>query len=288
MNSLAQVKMVRVKDLLRDKIPKDLIDLVPTSFDIVGSRQGAVAIVEIPEELEEYKYEIAKAIMKINKHVKAVLRKIGPRRGAFRLYEYEILIPGPTEVIHKEAGYLIKVDPTKVYFSPRDQSDRLEIAEQVRDGETILYLFAGVAPYAIAICKRRNVHVIHCVEINPIAVRYMIENVRLNKLKGKIVPIEGDVNVVAPKFYYKSDRVLMTLPLGAYEYVHHGILCIRREGGVLHFYHIGKEPDIFSEAENIVKEAADKFGREITIINRKIVRDYAPRMYKIRLDVYVR
>ncbi|NPA99758.1 MAG: class I SAM-dependent methyltransferase family protein [Crenarchaeota archaeon] len=280
--------MVRVKDLLKDKIPKELIELVPTSFDIVGSRQGAVAIVEIPEELEEYKYEIAKAIMKINKHVKAVLRRKGPRRGAFRLYEYEILIPGPTEVVHKEAGYLIKLDPTKVYFSPRDQSDRLEIAEQVRDGETILYLFAGVAPYAVAICKRKNVHVIHCVEINPVAVRYMIENIRLNKLKGKIVPIEGDVNIVAPKFYYKSDRVLMTLPLGAHEYVHHGILCIRREGGVLHFYHVGKEPDIFSEAEKIIRETAERFGREVSIINRKIVRDYAPRMYKIRLDVYVR
>ncbi|NPA23683.1 MAG: class I SAM-dependent methyltransferase family protein [Crenarchaeota archaeon] len=280
--------MARVKDLLKDKIPRELLELVPTSFDIIGSRQGAVAIVEIPDELEGYKYEIAKAIMKINKHVRAVLRRVGPRRGTFRLYEYEILIPGPTEVIHKEAGYLIKLDPTKVYFSPRDQSDRLDIAEQVRDGETILYLFAGVAPYAIAICKRRNVHVIHCVEINPIAVRYMIENVRINKLKGKIVPIEGDVDKVAPEFYYKSDRVLMTLPLGACEYVHHGILCIRREGGILHFYHVGKEPDIFAEAERLVYETARKLGRDVTIINRRVVRDYAPRMYKIRLDVYVR
>ncbi len=280
---------MRLKDLLKNKIPRELWNYIPTSFDIIGSRSGAVAIVEIPEELEQYKYDIAEAILKINKHVKCVLRKIGPRKGIYRLYDYEVLISGPTEVLHKECGYYIKVDPLKVYFSPRDHTDRLDIARQVRNGESILYLFAGAGPYAIAICKiNPSVRVIHCVEINPIAIGYMIENIRINKLKGKIIPIEGDVSKVAPEFYYKSDRVLMTLPLGASQYINHGLLCIRSEGGYLHFYHIGKEPDIFSEAERIVYDAASNIGRGVKIIGRKIVRDYAPRMYKIRLDIYVR
>jgi len=176
----------------------------------------------------------------------------------------------------------------KVYFSPRDHSDRIDIARQVEPGETILYLFAGVGPYAIAICKfNPNVKIIHCVEINPIAINYMIENIRINKLKGKIVPIEGDVDNIAPLFYYKADRVLMTLPLGAYEYLHHGLLCVRPEGGYVHFYHIGKEPDIFKEAEDIVMKVSERVNRRVKIVNRKIVRDYAPRMYKIRLDIYV-
>ena len=180
-----------MKDLVKDKIPPELHQYIPSSFDIIGSRQGAVAIVEIPEELEDYKYIIAEAIQKLNKNVRAVLRKISGRQGIYRLYEFEVLIPGPTEVIHKEHGYVIKVDPTKVYFSPRDHSDRLDIASQVKPGETILYLFAGVGPYAIAICKMcPEVKVIHAVEINPWGIHYMIENIRLNKLKGKIVPIE--------------------------------------------------------------------------------------------------
>ncbi len=280
---------MRLKDLVKDKIPPELHSLIPTSFDIVGSRQGAVAIVEIPDELEPYKYVIAQAILQMNKHVRAVLRRIGGRKGTYRLYEYEVLVPGPTEVIHREHGYLIKVDPVKVYFSPRDHSDRIDIARQVEPGETILYLFAGVGPYAIAICKLQPaVRVIHAVEINPAAVNYMIENIRINKLRGKIVPIEGDARLVSRHFYYKSDRVIMTLPLGAHEYLEDGLLCISRKGGIVHFYHIGREPDIFNEAERIVYETAHKVRREVEIVNRKIVRDYAPRMYKIRLDIYVR
>ena len=280
---------MRLKDLIKDKIPRELHQYIPSSFDIVGSRQGAVAIVEIPEELESYKYMIAEAIIKLNKNVRAVLRKVSGRQGVYRLYEFEVLIPGPTEVVHKEHGYLIKVDPTKVYFSPRDHSDRLDIARQVKPGETILYLFAGVGPYAIAICKFcPEVKIVHAVEINPWGIHYMIENIRINKLRGKIVPIEGDVREVAPKFYETADRVLMTLPLGAHEYLELGLCCIRKGGGILHFYHLGKEPDIFSEAEQLILKAASHLGREVRIINRKIVRDYAPRMYKIRLDVEVR
>ncbi len=280
---------MRLKDLVKDRIPPELHHLIPTSFDIVGSRQGAVAIIEIPEELEPYKYIIAEAILKLNKHVRAVLRKLGGRKGIYRLYEYEILVQGPTEVIHKEHGYLIKVDPLRVYFSPRDHSDRIDIARQVEPGETILYLFAGVGPYAIAICKLQpQVRVIHAVEINPVAVHYMIENIRLNKLKGKIIPIEGDAKIVSKHFYYKCDRVIMTLPLGAHEYLREGLLCISKKGGIVHFYHIGKEPDIFGEAEQIVYTIACQVKREVQIINRKIVRDYAPRMYKIRLDIQVR
>lgn len=280
---------MRLKDLVKDRIPPELHRYVPSSFDIVGSRSGAVAIVEIPEELEDYKYVIAEAILRLNKHVRAVLRKRSGRQGAFRLYDFEVLIPGPTEVIHREHGYLIKVDPTKVYFSPRDHSDRLDIAQQVRPGETILYLFAGAGPYAVAICKfQPDIRIIHAVELNPWGIYYMIENIRLNKLRGKIVPIEGDVRDVAPTFYEKADRVLMTLPLGAHEYLEHGLRCVRREGGVVHFYHIGKEPNIFEEAEEIIKREAARVMREVKIINRKIVRDYAPRMYKIRLDVLVK
>ena len=209
-----------LKEVLKDIIPRELWDKIPTSFDIIGSRSGAVAIIEIPEELEPFKFEIAKAITKLNRNVRCVLRKVSGRKGIFRLYEYETLIPGPTEVIHKEHGYLIKLDPVKVYFSPRDQSDRLDIAKNVKPGEVILYMFAGVGPYALTICKFcPDVKIIYAIEINPYAINYMIENIRLNKLKGKIVPIEGDVRYVCPKLFNKFDRVLMTLPLGSHEYL---------------------------------------------------------------------
>ncbi|MBP1449002.1 MAG: class I SAM-dependent methyltransferase family protein [Thermoproteus sp.] len=267
---------------LRGVVPEDMLDKVPSSFDIIGSRSGAVAVVEIPEELEAYKLEIAEAIKRFNKNIGAVVRRMGARSGIFRLYNYEILIEGPTEVLHKEHGYFIKVDPIKVYFSPRDQTDRQEIAETVSDGERILYLFAGVGPYGVAIARRRRVKWIYAVELNPWGFKYMVDNVRINKLHT-MVPVRADVRDFCSSFRGTADRVLMTLPLGAHEYLGDVVKCVT-DGGILHFYHTGPEEEPYKEAEDLVHTVC----KQCRIINRKIVRDYAPRIYKIRLDILVR
>jgi len=273
----------RLRDLVREYIPRELWDKVPNGFDIVGSREGAVAIIEIPEELEDYKLTIANAVLKLGKHIRTVLRRIGPRSGPYRLYRYEVLIPGPTEVIHKENGYLMKLDPTKVYFSPRDQGDRLDIARMVRPGETVLYPFAGVGPYAFAILKAQPmVSKIIAIETNPIAYSYLVENIKLNKA-SKIEAILGDAGKIMSEYRGVADRVVMTLPLGAHEYLDQAMIAAR-SGGVIHFYHLGTEEDPFGEGIRIIKERCEALSLECIISSMRIVREYAPRIYKVRID----
>lgn len=269
-----------LKRRLEGVVPPGLVEKVPSSFEIVGSRAGAVAIVEIPAELEPYKHEIARAIAAMNKHVKAVLRRLGARSGDYRLYNFEVLIEGPTEVLHKEHGYLIKVDPTKVYFSSRDQTDRLDVASRVGEGERVLYLFAGVAPYAVAMAKLARPRIIVAVELNPWGFKYMVENLKLNKIRNAVA-VHGDVAAVAPLLRKKFDRVLMTLPLGAYRYLPLAFDCLEG-GGVVHFYHLGREEDPFRDAEEVAK----KLCPDCQIVDRRVVRDYAPGVYKVRLDIY--
>ncbi len=276
----AYLYLVSLKRRLESVVPPSLMERVPTSFEIIGSRGGAVAVVEIPEELEEYKCEIAKAITAANKHVKTVLRKLGGRTGDYRLYNFEVLIEGPTEVLHKEHGYYIKVDPTKVYFSSRDQTDRLDVAKKVGEGERVLYLFAGVGPYAITIAKFARPKLIVAVELNPWGFKYMVENFKINKIKNAVA-VHGDVAVVAPLLRKKFDRVLMTLPLGAYRYLPLAFDCLEG-GGVVHFYHLGREENPFRDAEEVAK----KLCPDCQIVDRRVVRDYAPGVYKVRLDIY--
>lgn len=271
-----------LKRRLQGVVPPELLDKVPTSFEVVGSRGGAVAIVEIPPELEQYKHKVAEAIVGMNKHVKAVLRKVGGRTGDYRLYNFEVLIEGPTEVLHREHGYYIKVDPTKVYFSSRDQTDRLDVARRVGEGERVLYLFAGVAPYAIAIAKFAKPRIIVAVELNPWGFRYMVENFRINKIRNAVA-VHGDVAEVGPLFRKKFDRVILTLPLGAYRYLPLALDCLEK-GGVVHFYHTGKAEDPYREAEEIVRGVCP----DCQIVGRRVVRDYAPGVYKVRVDVYKR
>jgi len=276
-----------LRELLKDLIPGDLLNLVPSSFDIVGSRAGAVAIVEIPEELEPYKRVIAEKIMELHKNVRAVYRKLGERTGEYRVRELE-LIGGERvrEVLHKEHGYLLKLDVTQVYFSPREATERQRVASKVKPGEFVVVMFAGVGPFAIAIAKKQPlVDKVVAIELNPVAYKYMVENIRLNKLEGKVVPVLGDVREEAPKFAGKADRVVMPLPKGAYMYLREAFTCFKREGGVLHFYYWDREDDLFKRGFEIVRKSAEEHGFKAELLEARAVSPYAPRVYKLAFDV---
>jgi len=262
--------------------------MVVSSFDVIGSMEKAVAIVEIPEELKSKEKLIAEEIMRKNKNVKSVLKKVSKRKGELRLREH-IVIAGDknTEVIHKEHGYLLKVDPQKVYFSPREATERVRIAEQVKPNEIVLVMFSGIAPIALAIAKKQpRVKKVYCIEINSRAHEYAKENVRINKLAHKIYLICGDVREIVGKIHEKFDRIVMPLPLGAGEFLEAAFDCLK-EGGIIHFYAVGSGEDIFSEAVNEIKRKVRGVGKRIKILNKKKVLQYAPGKWKICIDFQV-
>jgi tRNA (guanine37-N1)-methyltransferase len=273
---------------LTGKLDEDKLKLVPRSYDLVGSGKKAVAIVEIPEELKDEKKIIGEAVLKINKNVKSVLSKLSGRRGAYRLKDYE-LIAGvdDTEVMHREHGCNLKLDPRKVFFSPRELTERQRVASQVKAGETVLVMFSGAGPYPIAIAKKQsNVNKIYGIEINSDAHRYAEENVRINKLSHKIVLINGDVREVCPRLKIKFDRIAMPLSTEGYKYLDLAISCLK-DGGIIHFYHISPEKDLFIESEKIVKDAGKKLKRKIEFVNKIKVLPYGTRYWKICLDVKI-
>jgi tRNA (guanine37-N1)-methyltransferase len=274
----------KLKELLKDKLTEEELKLVKSSFDIVGSREKAVAIIEIPKELEEKKGLIAEALMKLNKNVKSVLRKISGRRGNLRLREFELVAGDPnTEVLHKENGYILKLDPQKVYFSPREATERMRIAKQVKAGEKVLVMFSGVGPYCIAIAKFQPlVEKVYGIEINPIAHKYAEENVRINKLSHKIVLIEGDVRDVYKNFKNFFDRIVMPLPLGGEEFLELAVYCLKK-GGYIHFYSWGLEEDPYVKGMKII----EKFVKAYKIIGKRLVLPYAPRKWKVCIDLQV-
>jgi len=275
--------MKKLKEILKDKLSESELKLVPSSFDIIGSREKAVAIVEIPDELKP----IAEAIMRLHKNVKSVLKKTSERKGELRLRSYELIAgDADTEVLHKEHGYVLKLDPQKVYFSPREARERQRIAEQVKAGETVMVMFSGVAPFAIAIAKKQpNVEKIIAVEINPDAVWYAEENIRINKLSHKIISILGDVRDACKRWYGKCDRVIMPLPLGAESFLDIALKCLRDEG-IVHFYNWGegKGKKLFSQALKKIKMMKDV---DYKIIGKRKVLPYAPGKYKVCIDISV-
>jgi tRNA (guanine37-N1)-methyltransferase len=257
------------------------------SFDVVGSKERAVAIVEIEEGEDEKK--VAEEIMKSNKSVRSVLKKTSERKGEFRTREHELIAGDEnTEVIHKEYGYLIKLDPQKVYFSPRESTERQRIAEQVKPKEIVMLMFAGVGPFAVAISKKQpNVGKIIAVESNADAVEYMKENVRINKIAHLVTAVLGNVESVCGKYFGLCDRVIMPLPAESEKYLELAMKCLKKQG-IIHFYCFGPEEDLYSNAVKLVEENAKKLKKKIEVLDKRKVSAYSPRKWKICIDCLIK
>ena len=279
---------MHLKEHLADKFEAWELKILPGSYDIVGD----IAIVRIPEALRHRASEIAEAIIQINSHVRTVLNQISPVSGDFRLRRLEwIYGEKKTETIHREHGCLFKVDLEKCYFSPRLLFERSRIAEQVKPSETVINMFAGVGCFSIIIAKKSDVRRVYSIDINPWAIRYAEENVRLNRVEHIVKPILGDAKIVIEdKLKGLADRVLMPLPEKAYEYIDYAIIALKSEGGVVHYYdfvHAGRGEDPIQKVEERICRKLRLFKIDSEICFGRVVRTVGPRWFQIALDIKI-
>ncbi len=269
-----------IRELLKKKLTEDELSLVPSSFDLVGSKEKAVAIIEIPKELEAKERIIALALMKKHKNVKSVLKKASPIRGTYRTREYYLIAGNKnTEVAHVESGCKFLIDPQLAYFSPRESTERMRIAEKIKDGETVMVFFAGVGPFAIIIEKKARPEKVIAVEINPLAVNYFWKNIKLNKC-NLIETVLGDVAGNVGTYYGKCDRILMPLPEKSIEYLKEAVSCLK-PGGICHVYCFSESGE---EKKDKITQVARSMKKKIKFLGDQKVLPYGPRIWKMRID----
>lgn len=273
-----------LKDVLKDKLTEKELKNLKSSFSIVGD----IAIIEIPKELEDKEEVIGASLMKLHKNVKTVLKKASKRKGKYRLRDYKVIAgEDTTKTTHKEFGCEFKVDLSTTYFSEREGKERERLAEKVQNGEEILMMFAGVGPDPIVIVKKNpEVEKIYAIEMNPNAFELMKENIRINKLSHKIVPVLGDVKEKIPELNKKFDRIVMPLPETAYKFLDLAFES-SKENGVIHLYGIGEEETLFEDLKEKIEEIAEENNVEYEIINTQKVLPFGVRKYKIRIDIKV-
>ncbi|MFH0957035.1 MAG: class I SAM-dependent methyltransferase family protein [Candidatus Aenigmatarchaeota archaeon] len=274
---------MNLKETLRGKLTDEELSMVPRSFDLVGD----VAIIEIPEELSGRRMEIALALQETHKRIKAVCNKKGERAGDFRLPDLQLILGDGTETVHTESGCRFKVDVRKAYFSEREGTERQRIGKMIRPGEEVLVMFSGICPSPIIYAKvQPKIGHVYGVDINPDAHRYALENIRLNKVSGKVTPICGDVRKEVPKIGRKFDRITMPLPKDAHEFLDVA-LAAANDGGIIHFYHVAREGDLYAGALKIAKDAAKKAGKKVKILDKRKVLPYGPRVWKVCVEFRV-
>jgi tRNA (guanine37-N1)-methyltransferase len=270
----------KFKDVLSEHLTPDEISLAKRAFDVIGD----IAIIEVPTELEAQEKFIAKALMEAHKNIRSVYKKSSDIKGEERTRELKFLRGEErTETTHKEHGMKLKLDITKAYFSPRLSAERERILSLTKDGEVVLDLFAGIGPFSILLAKNRDIKA-YAIDVNHHAFEYLKENIRINKVADKVIPLLGDCREAAPKG--AATRVIMNLPKSSREFLDLAFDVIKE--GVIHYYAISPEEDLYDSKIGFIKKMAEEKGRTAEILNRKIVRPYSPRNYHVVIDVEVK
>lgn len=269
-----------MEDFLQGKIPPEKMEDFKKSFDIIGD----VVILEIPEDLEEEKYLIGEAALKFTKR-RSVYRKKSAIKGVIRTRELEHLAgKDDSETIHREYDSRIMLDVKEVYFSPRLATERRIIGDEVQDGEVIIDMFTGVGPFAINIARRPKLKsiTIYAVDINHAAIHYLKENIRLNKVHGKVKPLLGDVGKVLKDLDVQADRIIMNLPGTACEFLPVAVEHLK-PGGTLNYYQFSRD---FEDPVERVKKAASP--RQVEVLDMRKVKSRSPGVWHVAIDARIR
>ncbi|WXG42762.1 MAG: class I SAM-dependent methyltransferase family protein [Promethearchaeati archaeon SRVP18_Atabeyarchaeia-1] len=274
-----------VAEVLKDRIDPKLLPSVGRSFDVIGD----IAIIEVARGLDSVKRLIAEAIIEVHRGVKTVLCKSGAVDGQYRVRSYEhVLGEARTVTTHREHGCQYVLDVTKVYFSPRLATEHLRVASQVSPKEIVIDMFAGVGPFAILIAKKKGA-VVHAIDVNPDAVRYIKMNCRLNKVERLVDPILGDARVVISRNLAGiADRIIMNLPSASLEFMDAACSALKPGGGVLHSYQFQSGSDPIGDAVEALRVRLKSLGRTLhTTLGGRLVRSSAPHEWQVAVDSIV-
>lgn len=253
------------------------------AFDIIGN----IAIVEIPKKAKQSEKTLVARILSQQKNVKAVYKRIGGHEGQLRIQKLKY-IRGENRTIttHKENNVLLKLDLAKVYFSPRQATERKRVFLQIKKPETVLVMFSGIGPFTVEIAKNTPAKSVYGVELNKTAHKYALENTKINKVEVKTKLFCGDVRKIVPKLKMRFDRIIMPLPKGAESFLNTAFAAAKK-GTVVHFYDFEKEEDIPAKATAKVVAAAAEAKRKTKILNVVKCGQLAPRAYRVCVDFTV-
>jgi tRNA (guanine37-N1)-methyltransferase len=272
---LGDFKQVEMNFLAEEHIksPEELLGFRP-GFEVVGD----IAIVE---DIEAER--VASALMSTSRNIRAVIAPISDVEGEFRTRRFRnVAGEARTITIHKEHGLRYRVDLERAYFTPRLGTERLRVASLVQPGDVVLDMFAGVGPFAL-LMARKGARVI-AIDKNPVAVQYMRENARMNKVEN-IEILEGDAGDLAPCIESQADHVIMNLPHSASQFL---IPAMRaaKPGGIIHYYAIAPEEDLYRDLA-LIENAAAQMSASVEATYEGVVRSYAPYRHNVVIDFRV-
>ena len=247
---------------------------IPNHWEKIGD----TVILQEFKDWKEYGYEVGKAFADVLK-VKTVVIYHGTY-GEFREPRITKIFGESTETIHIENGIKYKLDIAKIMFSSGNVDERIRMGKIDARDETIVDLFAGIGYFTLPLAKYGRAKKIYACEKNPIAYRYLLENIELNELEN-IIPLFGDNRNISPLKI--ADRVIMGY-IHTEPFLDIGFKALKKEGGIIHYHNTITTEERDWKMENELKFYGERNGFEISIISKRVVKSYAPHIWHVVID----
>ncbi len=243
---------MRLKERLAGILPEEKLVLLSSRFHVIGD----IAILSLDSELDRYKRDIASALLDQCRGIHTVFQKVTPLQGERRTFCLEFLAGKRSSVtVHRESGFRYHLDVAEVFFNSHLGYERMRVAGQVRAGEEVLVLFAGVGPFAIPPAAR-GARVV-ALEKSGKACGWLAVNAQENRVDERVAIINADVFSVASLLKRRFDRAIVPTPYGMDRIVDFLPPMVKR-GGFIHFYTFKKAQQI----EGLVRSYED-LGLEV-------------------------
>ncbi len=269
-----------VKGRLARKIPGDALELVPGGFQRIGN----IAILNLPRELRSHARDIGRIVLRNFPHIKTVCMRTGPVSGEMREPGIRVIAGQKNTVtVHRENRCIYKIDVAKLMFSKGNLSERGRLPGLVRDGETVVDMFSGIGYFSIPMARFARPARIFAIDKNPVAIEYLKENLRLNRIEDRVTPVFGDCREV--RFGDIADRIIMGFLPRTHEFLPAAFEALKPEGGVIHYHDTFPEKDLWEKPVHILETSGFKHGYSLERITyRNRVKEYSPNVYHVVLD----
>ena len=266
-------------DEIRDiaTIPEGLKPLLPDKWEKLGD----VAIIKLDPRLDRYESKVAGAYASVL-GLKSVLKDVAGISGQFRTPTTKLLLGTDTVTTHVENGVKYRFDAGKIMFSSGNMEERIRMANVVCDGEVVVDMFAGIGYFSLPLAVYQKPRKIVACEINPVAHRYLVENVKLNHVERRVEPFLGDNRDLPGKDF--ADRVIMGYVKTTHEFLPVAMRLLR-DGGIVHYHETC--PNELLPVRPIQRVVDHLHGGRAEILMFKVIKSYAPGVSHVVVDARI-
>ena len=270
----------QIRERLKGEMDRKDLESLPGSWELLGD-----CLIIKNCDLDRRKLMKAAEVYKEVLGSRYVLLDRGGVSGELRSPDHLTLIPpedGVKVTDHIENGLIYRLDPSRIMFSSGNTAERVrsgkypvEYPTDSRE-ELVLDMFAGIGYFTMPVARSERVEKVLACEKNPLSHRFLRENVRLNDLGDKILPVLGDNRKCLPEGF--ADRIIMGYVGTTRDYLDSAISYLKPGGGIIHLHEtVPGEVGVSGLADDLGKKFRD-LGWGFELLDGYRIKWYAPRI----------